>query len=70
MSFENMSLIEGKLKLPMIRGEHSPAIRHFKSMEQLMADDLSNWLCNVYLEVRRMKVPYIVTKYFDILENR
>ncbi len=51
MSFENMSLVEGKLKLPMIRGEHSPAIRHFKAMEQLMADDLSNWLCNVYLEV-------------------
>ncbi len=54
MSFENMSLVEGKLKLPMLRGEHSPSVRHFKAMEHLMADDLSNWLCNVYVEVRTL----------------
>lgn len=52
MAFESMSLIEGKLKLPILKGEHGPHIQHFKSMEYAMAKDLDVWLCNVYLEVR------------------
>lgn len=56
MSFESMSLIEGKLKLPMLRDEHSPMFQTFKSMEQAVADDLTNWLCNIYIEVRQMSL--------------
>lgn len=51
MSYESMSIIEGKIKLPMMRGEHSPSVQHFKAMEQNMADNLRNWLCNIYIEV-------------------
>jgi hypothetical protein len=51
MSIESMSLIEGKLKLPLLRGEHSPAVQHFQQMEQVVSENLNNWLCNVYIEV-------------------
>lgn len=56
MSFESMSIIEGKIKLPLLRGEHSPAVQHFSKMEKLMASDLNNWLCNMYVEVRHMSL--------------
>jgi hypothetical protein len=52
MSYESMSLIEGKVKLPFLQGEHSPDIKHFREMENSMAHNLNNWLCNGYLEVR------------------
>ena len=52
MTYESMSMIEGKIKLPLMRGEHSPAVQHFKTMERLMSSDLHNWLCNIYIEVR------------------
>eukprot|EP01038_Epipyxis_sp_PR26KG_P005003 gene5003-6988_t len=52
MCFESMSLVEGKIKLPLLKGEHSPNIQHFKSMESEMSKDLNNWLCNIYIEIR------------------
>lgn len=56
MSFETMSLIEGKFKLPLIKGEHSPTFQHYKTMENTIGRDLNNWLCNIYLEVRHMSL--------------
>ncbi len=56
MSYESMSLIEGKVKLPFLKGEHSPAVQHFKDMENRMAHSLTNWLCNGYVEVRHMSL--------------
>ena len=53
MSYESMSIIEGKMKLPMLRGEHSPAVFQFQQMEKLIAADLHNWLGNIYIEVSR-----------------
>jgi hypothetical protein len=47
----HFTVIEGKFRLPLIRGETNPTIRHFKGMEQLIADDLNSWLCNIYVEV-------------------
>jgi hypothetical protein len=48
------SVIEGKFRLPLIRGETNPSIRHFKGMEELIANDLNSWLCNLYLEVNHL----------------
>jgi hypothetical protein len=56
MTYESMSIVEGKFKLPLIRGEHSQSVQHFKTMERMMADDLHNWLCNIYIEVRHMSM--------------
>lgn len=54
MCYEKGSLIEGKIKLPLMTGEHSPAVAQFKDMEQHIACDLSQWIGNIYLEVRHM----------------
>jgi hypothetical protein len=56
MSYESMSIIEGKFKLPMLRGEHTSKIEHFREMEECYASDLTNWLCNIYIEVRHMSL--------------
>jgi hypothetical protein len=56
MTYESMSIIEGKFKLPMLRGEHTAAIQHFRKFEERMAKDLDNWLCNIYIEVRHMSL--------------
>lgn len=56
MSYESMNIIEGKFKLPMLRGEHTAKIQHFREMESSIASDLSNWLCNIYIEVRHMSL--------------
>lgn len=56
MSFESMSLVEGKFRLPLLRGEHTAQFQHFRTMESTIADDLDEWLCNIYFEVRQMSL--------------
>jgi hypothetical protein len=51
MCNEHYGLVEGKLKLPVLRGEHSPNCQHFRKMESVITKDLNNWLCNIYIEV-------------------
>ena len=46
--------MEGKFKLPILRGEHSPAIQHYKTIEEIIGNDLNSWLCNVYVEVKHL----------------
>mmetsp|Transcript_18910 Transcript_18910/g.31567 ORF Transcript_18910/g.31567 Transcript_18910/m.31567 type:complete len:1169 (-) Transcript_18910:236-3742(-) len=48
------TIVSGKIRLPLFRGEPSPSIEHFKTIEQLIADDLNNWLCNIYVEIRHL----------------
>eukprot|EP01041_Mallomonas_annulata_P000103 gene103-145_t len=54
MCNERFGVLEGKFKLPLLRGEHSPSIQHFRRMEGAMGADLSSWLCNVYIEIRHL----------------
>lgn len=48
------TIVSGKIRLPLFRGEPSPSLEHFKNIEQLIADDLNNWLCNIYVEIRHL----------------
>ena len=43
----------GKFRIPFLRGVPGPSVEHFRCIERAMADNLDNWLCNVYLEVRQ-----------------
>lgn len=52
MCNENLSIIRGKFKLPLLRGTYSPALSHFGHINDALSTDLSNWLCNMYFEVR------------------
>jgi hypothetical protein len=66
MSFASMSLIEGKFKLPLLRGEHSPHIQHFRSMEQIIARDLDAWLCNIYFEVTNVQSALVASPIVEL----
>ena len=48
-------IVEGKYRCPFLRGDMDPGIETFQKIEELMADDLENWLCNLYFEV--VKLP-------------
>jgi hypothetical protein len=51
MCCENLSIVEGKYRLPILRGHHSPKTTHFTQLDEALGADLSNWLCNIYIEV-------------------
>ena len=59
MCGEHMGVVEGKFRLPLLRGEHTPSIQHFRAMEQGMAADLNNWLCNIYFEIRHLPLSAV-----------
>jgi len=52
MCNEEMNIVEGKLKLPLMRGAHTPSCAGYRNMEKAMGDDLDIWLCNIYLDIR------------------
>ena len=44
-----------RYKSPFLRGDMDPHIDKHEKIEELMADDLENWLCNLYFEI--VKLP-------------
>ena len=44
-----------RYKSPFLRGDMDTSIDKHEKIEELMADDLENWLCNLYFEV--VKLP-------------
>lgn len=56
LALESQMLVEGKLRVPMLRGEHGPHYSHYKDIEATMANNLDHWLCNVYLEARPLSL--------------
>lgn len=48
-------VIEGKYRVPMLRGEMDPQIEKHETVEQLISNELDHWLCNLYLEI--VKLP-------------
>lgn len=60
---EHFGIINGKFKLPLLKGEYGPhSPQHYKKIEEVIADDLNTWLCNLYLEVRCITVDDVGTK--------
>jgi len=47
--------IDFRYKAPFLRGDMDPTIDKHEKIEELMADDLENWLCNLYFEI--VKLP-------------
>lgn len=62
MCLENLSIVEGKYKLPLMRGQHTTSTEHFRDMERNISHDLNNWLCNIYLEIRHLPLDTIESK--------
>lgn len=64
LSTPDFACIQGKFKIPLLRGEMDSTIDKFRDIEQLYQDDLSSWLCNLYFKVshleKRMPPPLSV----------
>ena len=54
-----LPFFQGKYKLAMMRGEHTPSVRHFKTMDNSISEDLNNWLCNIYFEIKHLPLSSI-----------
>ena len=65
MCNEHFGLVKGRLKLPIIRGDHSPNCDSYLDMEKAMSKDLNSWLCNMYLEIRALPIETL-TRYMNI----
>ncbi|KAM4718248.1 uncharacterized protein ofcc1 [Anableps anableps] len=50
----SLSLVQGRFKTPMIRGEPSPQLDQFKKIEAIISSDLDHWLCNLYFQVKKI----------------
>jgi len=57
MCNEHFSFISGKFKLPLIKGEHSPATKLYSQIEASIASDINTWLCNMYIEIKLCPLP-------------
>ncbi|XP_061122198.1 uncharacterized protein ofcc1 isoform X1 [Syngnathus typhle] len=49
----NLSLVEGRYKIPLLRGEPG-SVDQFRTIEALISSDLDHWLCNMYFQIRRL----------------
>ncbi|KAM5158239.1 uncharacterized protein ACMZJ9_009506 [Mantella aurantiaca] len=54
----NLNVLEGKYRCPLLRGHYDSRIDRFNKVEDLIATDLDHWLCNLYFQVIKLP-PYI-----------
>lgn len=47
-------MIEGKFKVPLLRGELDPSIDKFERIENRIGNNLDSWLCNLYFDIRHL----------------
>ncbi|KAG9395772.1 hypothetical protein J8273_2684 [Carpediemonas membranifera] len=43
--------VHGSLRVPLLRGPVETKIKRWTKVRQLLADDLTNWLCNLYVGI-------------------
>ncbi len=59
MCNELIHLVDGKFRLPFLRGAPSASVQHFRTIEKSIAKDLQSWLCNGYIEIRRLPIKAV-----------
>ncbi|KAK7091940.1 uncharacterized protein [Littorina saxatilis] len=59
-------IVEGKYKVPMLRGPMDTNIDKHEKLEELMASDLDHWLCNLYFEVVKLPRYYAAQKEYEV----
>lgn len=67
MCNEYFGVVEGQLKVPFLRGEHSPICQSFRGMEDAMAKDLNAWLCNAYVDVRHLPKSVLDPRFKEVI---
>ena len=59
---EHFDIVQGKCKVPMLRGPMRQNIDRFSKIQTLMHKDLDNWLANLYFEVKLLPKYKVVLR--------
>eukprot|EP00055_Hartaetosiga_balthica_P017070 m.111621 g.111621 ORF g.111621 m.111621 type:complete len:1086 (-) comp9241_c0_seq1:71-3328(-) len=54
MANSDIEVVDGKFKLPMMRGEVDPSITTHHAIRKSIGNDLDAWLCNLYFDVTHL----------------
>ena len=54
MCDSHFRVVHGRFRLPFLRGPVDRAVKKYHTMERRYSGDLSQWLCNMYIDVRHM----------------
>ncbi|POM74334.1 Hypothetical protein PHPALM_8727 [Phytophthora palmivora] len=57
LSTPEFQIVQGKFKVPLLRGEMDHTMDKYHDMEKMYQTDLSSWLCNFYLQVFHLPKP-------------
>nr|XP_002734565.1 PREDICTED: uncharacterized protein LOC100373469 [Saccoglossus kowalevskii] len=60
------NIIDGKYKVPFLRGEMDPRIEKHETIEKLIASDIDHWLCNLYIEVVKLQRYLAGQKEYEV----
>ncbi|XP_039215416.1 uncharacterized protein LOC120315316 [Crotalus tigris] len=52
----NLDIVDGKFKCPLLRGYYDTRIDRFQKIEKLISSDLDHWLGNLYFQI--IKLPW------------
>lgn len=64
MCNEHFGITTGKFRIPLVKGNYSSNIKLYLEMEELIANNLDNWLCNMYFEMRLLRID-VLKNYFN-----
>jgi hypothetical protein len=65
----NFAVINGKFRLPILRGEYSPHFRHHETIKEAISDDIENWLGNLYVDIFPHPREYFGRREFTIQQE-
>lgn len=68
MCTDGMTIAQGKMKLPLLRGRHTPNESLFRGMEESIAADLDSWLCNLYIEIRAFSISELGDQAREVMK--
>ncbi|KAK2886347.1 hypothetical protein Q8A73_020293 [Channa argus] len=54
VSGPNLDVVQGRFKIPLLRGEPTTQLDQFRKIEGLISSDLDHWMCNLYFQVKRL----------------
>ncbi|XP_068092985.1 uncharacterized protein [Hyperolius riggenbachi] len=61
----NLNVIEGKYRCPLLRGHYDSQINRFNKIEDLILTDLDHWLCNLYFQIIKLPLHVNEQKEYD-----
>lgn len=65
----NFAVINGKFRIPMLRGEYNPKFHHHENIKEAISDDIENWLCNLYVDIFPHPREYFGRREFTIQQE-